>query len=149
MTAWCWDSCRNHCGLATGISHWWWGSDWIQSENEDDWTDTRVWVGGRVWVEEVTAYLERVQMLLVAKASRRTGKFLCSCWWSMGRPTCTLLSGLLAPGKPKDKSFEDFSDVLQKHFEPNLWWLYKGSIFIGRTRLMGSLWLTMLHSCTA
>ena len=36
----------------------------------------------------------------------------------IGGKTYALLGSLLAPEKPKDKTFEQLSDVLQKHFEP-------------------------------
>ena len=36
----------------------------------------------------------------------------------IGGKTYALLGSLLAPEKPKDKMFEQLSDVLQKHFEP-------------------------------
>jgi len=67
--------------------------------------------------EKVTAYLERVQMFLVANSIQEDKKVpvLLSV---IGGKTYALLSSLLAPDKPKDKTFEELSEVLQKHFEP-------------------------------
>ena len=64
--------------------------------------------------EKVTAYLERVQMFLVANSIQEDKKVpvLLSV---IGGKTYVLL---LAPDKPKDKTFEELSEVLQKHFEP-------------------------------
>ena len=67
--------------------------------------------------EKVSAYLERVQMFLVANSIEADKKVpvLLSV---IGGKTYALLGSLLAPEKPKDKTFEQLSDVLQKHFEP-------------------------------
>ena len=67
--------------------------------------------------EKVSAYLERVQMFLVANSIEAEKKVpvLLSV---IGGKTYALLGSLLAPEKPKDKTFEQLSDVLQKHFEP-------------------------------
>ena len=67
--------------------------------------------------EKVTAYLERVQMFLLANSIKDDKKVpvLLSV---IGGKTYALLSSLLAPQKPKDKTFAELSDVLQKHFEP-------------------------------
>ena len=67
--------------------------------------------------ERVLAYLERVQMFLVAnniEAEKKVPVLLSV----IGGKTYMLLGSLLAPEKPKDKTFEQLSDVLQKHFEP-------------------------------
>ena len=63
--------------------------------------------------EKVTAYLERVQMFLVANSIQEDKKVpvLLSV---IGGKTYALLSSLLAPDKPKDKTFEELSEVLQK-----------------------------------
>ena len=67
--------------------------------------------------QKVSAYLEWVQMFLIANSIEMAKKVpvLLSV---IGGKTYVLLGSLLAPVKLKDKTFEQLSDVLQKHFEP-------------------------------
>ena len=69
--------------------------------------------------QKVSAYLEWVQMFLIANSIEMAKKVpvLLSV---IGGKTYLLLGSLLAPEKLKDKTFEQLSDVLQKHFEPKL-----------------------------
>ena len=67
--------------------------------------------------ERISVYFERVQMFFVAKGieeDKQVPVFLSV----LGAKVYALLRDLLAPAKPSDKSFDDLSDVLTKHFEP-------------------------------
>ena len=77
----------------------------LKSGNGKNWTDTRV------EREKVTAYQEWVQMFLVVNSIQEDKKVpvLLSV---IGGKTYVLLSSELAPGKPKDKSFEELFEVL-------------------------------------
>jgi len=77
----------------------------LKSGNGKNWTDTRV------EKEKVTAYLEWVQMFLFVNSIQEDKKVpvLLSV---IGGKTYVLLSSQLAPDKPKDKSFEELSEVL-------------------------------------
>ena len=67
--------------------------------------------------EKVSADLESVQMFLVANSIEAEMKFPVLLL-VIGGKTYTLLGSLLAPEKPKGKTFEQLPDVLQKYFEP-------------------------------
>ena len=67
--------------------------------------------------EKASAYLERVQMFLVADSIKAEKKVSVLLSVIRGK-TYALFGSLLAPEKPKDKMFEQLSDVLQKHFKP-------------------------------
>lgn len=66
---------------------------------------------------KVSAYLERVQMFLIANNIAADKKVLVLLSVINGK-IYTLLGSLLAPEKPKDKTFEQLSNVVQKHLEP-------------------------------
>jgi len=67
--------------------------------------------------ERISAYLERVQMFFEANyiAAEKQVAVLLTV---IGGETYALLQSLLAPVKPKDKSFEELLQVLQRHSEP-------------------------------
>ena len=67
--------------------------------------------------EKVSTYLERLQMFIVANniADDKKVPVLLSV---VGGKTYALLNSLLAPEKPKDKTFDQLVDVLKNHFEP-------------------------------
>ena len=67
--------------------------------------------------ETVTAYLERVQMFFVANKIEedRQVPVLLSV---IGGKTYALLRSLLSPQLPKEKSFSQLAEALQKHYEP-------------------------------
>ena len=77
----------------------------LKSGNGKNWTDTRV------EREKVTAYQEWVQMFLVVNSIQEDKKVPVLLSVISGK-TYVLLSSQLAPGKPKDKSFEELSEVL-------------------------------------
>ena len=67
--------------------------------------------------ESIKSYLERVELYFTANSVQQNKRvpILLS---SIGSTTYSLLSGLVAPTLPKDKSFAEIKAVLQKHFEP-------------------------------
>ena len=67
--------------------------------------------------ERISAYLERVQLFFLANGinEEKQVPVLLSV---IGGQTYALLSDLLAPEKPRSKSFEQLKAVLVKHFEP-------------------------------
>ena len=61
--------------------------------------------------QKIEAYLERAQLFFVAnriKEEKQVPVFLTV----IGNTTYALLSNLVSPDKPKDKSFEQLADVL-------------------------------------
>ena len=107
-------------GIAAGIT-----VNWPQGHHtgDEDWIEFKVEMRmiGQIQEfeleEEVMAYLEYVQILLVAKSIQKGEKVPVLLSVICGK-TYALLSSPLALGKPNDKSFEELSDVLKKHFEP-------------------------------
>ena len=68
-------------------------------------------------VEEVTTYLERVNLFFVVNETpeeKQVPIFLNI----VGATTYGLLCSLLAPDEPKDKSMKDIAAALKGHFEP-------------------------------
>ena len=67
--------------------------------------------------ESIKSYLERVELYFTANSVQQNKRvpILLS---SIGSTTYSLLSDLVAPTLPKDKSFAEIKAVLQKHFEP-------------------------------
>ncbi len=68
-------------------------------------------------VEELTTYLERVDLFFTANETpeaKQVPIFLNV----VGATTYSLLRSLLAPANPKDKSLADLAAVLKGHFEP-------------------------------
>ena len=68
-------------------------------------------------VDSVKAYFERVDLYFTANAVAENKRvaILLSC---IGASTYNLLSDLLAPSAPADKTLQDIKDTLSKHFEP-------------------------------
>ena len=67
--------------------------------------------------ERISAYLERVELFFIANGVAE-GKQVATLLSVIGGKTYALLSDLLAPAKPADKSLEELKEVLQTHFEP-------------------------------
>lgn len=67
--------------------------------------------------EKIVAYLERVQLFFEAnsiKDDKQVPVFLTV----IGSTTYALLSNLVSPEKPKEKSFKQLAEVLRRHFDP-------------------------------
>ena len=65
--------------------------------------------------EKIVAYLERVQLFFEAngiKEDKQVPVFLTV----IGSTTYALLSNLVSPDKPKDKTFRELAEVLRRHF---------------------------------
>ena len=67
--------------------------------------------------EKVSDYLERVSLYFEAN-SVAEGKQVAVLLTAIGGETYALLTNLLSPDKPRDKTFAEISSVLKKHFEP-------------------------------
>ena len=67
--------------------------------------------------DSIKAYLERVSLYFAANEIA-DGKKVPVLLSSIGAPIYALLSDLLAPDPPADKSFEAISTALRNHFEP-------------------------------
>ena len=68
--------------------------------------------------ESLTAYVERVKLFCTTNdiASQKKVPVVLS---AVGGTTYGVLRNLLAPTRPKDKSFDEIVKVLKTHFEPN------------------------------
>ena len=66
--------------------------------------------------KKIVAYLERVQLFFTTTGIRQVPALLTV----IGSTNYALLSNLVAPDKPKDKSFSNLAEVLQRHFDPRL-----------------------------
>ena len=67
--------------------------------------------------ENISAYLERVQIYFQANDIKRERQV--AVFFSVvGGKTYSLLRDLCAPSKPVEKSVEELSAVLRKHFDP-------------------------------
>ena len=67
--------------------------------------------------EKIVAYLEHVQLFFEAngiKEDKQVPVFLTV----IGSTTYALLSNLVSPDKPKDKTFRQLAEVLRRHFDP-------------------------------
>ena len=67
--------------------------------------------------ERIEEYLERVQLYFDANGIQED-KQVAVLLTVIGSGTYALLSSLLAPTKPRDKSFKDLADTLRQHFDP-------------------------------
>ena len=67
--------------------------------------------------ESIKTYLDRVELYFTAN-SVVAAKQIPILLSSIGSSTYTLFSDLLAPDAPKDKSLEEITAALKKHFEP-------------------------------
>ena len=67
--------------------------------------------------ERIEAYLERVQLCFDANGIEDEKK-VAVLLTVIGSTTYALLSSLLAPRKPREKSFEELAATLRRHFEP-------------------------------
>ena len=69
--------------------------------------------------EQISAYLERVELLFVANDVEDRKQVATLILLSViGSRTYALLSDLLAPDKPASKTFKQLTKTLQTHFEP-------------------------------
>ena len=67
--------------------------------------------------ESIEAYLERIDIYF--RANKISDKKKVSIFLSMlGGKTYSVLRDLLAPAKPREKSFDDLARELKKHFQP-------------------------------
>ena len=67
--------------------------------------------------EKVTEYLERVELFFTAN-SINEDKQVAVLLTAIGRKTYALLSSLLSPTKPQEKSFAQLSTALKDHYQP-------------------------------
>ena len=67
--------------------------------------------------EKVSDYLERVSLYFEAN-SVAEGKQVAVLLKAIGGEIYALLTNLLSPDKPRDKTFAEISSILKKHFEP-------------------------------
>ena len=69
--------------------------------------------------EKIEAYLEHVQLFFAANGiAANDNKKVPVLLTVIGSPTYALLSSLLAPEKPGDKSFNVLKETLLRHFDP-------------------------------
>ena len=83
--------------------------------------------------EKIEAYLERVQLFFAANGIEDDKK-VPVLLTVIGSPTYALLSSLLAPEKPGDKSFTVLKDTLLRHFDPKPWSSLNDFTSIGVTK---------------
>ena len=78
--------------------------------------------------EDWEQYVERLEFYFEAKeitdAAKRKATLLSVC----GAPTYKLMCDLVAPGKPKDKTFQQLKEIVQSHLKP------KPSVIVQRYR---------------
>ena len=67
--------------------------------------------------EKIEAYLERVQLFFDVN-NIKDDKQVAVLLTVIGSSTYALLSNLLAPTKPREKSFEELAETPRRHFEP-------------------------------
>ena len=67
--------------------------------------------------EKVTEYLERVELYLTAN-NIADDKKVAVLLTAIGRKTYALLSSLLSPTKPQEKTFAKLSKTLKDHCQP-------------------------------
>ena len=67
--------------------------------------------------EKIEAYLERVQLFFDANTIEED-KQVAVLLTVIGSSTYALLTSLLAPCKPREKSFAELSETLRSHFDP-------------------------------
>ena len=67
--------------------------------------------------EQIEAYLERVQLFFDANTIEED-KQVAVLLTVIGSSTYALLTSLLAPCKPREKSFAELSETLRRHFDP-------------------------------
>ena len=68
--------------------------------------------------EAITAYLERMELFFAAANGIKEEKKVTVFLTVVGATTYTLLRDLVSPAKPKEKTFEELTVVLKKHYEP-------------------------------
>ena len=67
--------------------------------------------------EKIEEYLERVQLYFEANGIKEE-KQVAVLLTVIGSTTYALLSSLLAPAKPRDKTLQQLTDTLRQHFDP-------------------------------
>ena len=68
--------------------------------------------------ELITAYLERVELYFAANDITDGAKKVTVFLSVGGVLAYTLLRDLVSPAKPKEKTFEQLTEALKKHYEP-------------------------------
>ena len=69
--------------------------------------------------ESIDAYLERIDLYFKANFDEMSDAKKVSIFLSvLGGKTYSILRDLLAPAKPREKSFDELSTELRKHFQP-------------------------------
>ena len=92
--------------------------------------------------ESLSVYMERVNLFFTANEvpeEKRVPVFLII----VGKSTYILLRNLLQPSLPKDKTFEDITEVLKKHYQPALSVIAERFYFHKRTQKEGKVLLSM------
>ena len=86
--------------------------------------------------ESIKTYLDRVELYFTANSvvAAKQVPILLS---AIGSSTYTLLSDLLAPDAPKDKSLDEITAALKKHFEPKRVLIAERLHFHKRNQAMG------------
>ena len=67
--------------------------------------------------EKIEAYLERVQLFFDANTIKED-KQVAVLLTVIGSSTYALLTSLLSPYKPHEKSFAELAETLRRHFDP-------------------------------
>ena len=92
--------------------------------------------------ESFSVYVERVNLFFTANEvpeEERVPVFLTI----IGKSTYALLRNLLQPSLPKDKTFEDITEILKKHYQPVLSVIAEQFQFHNRTQKRGKVLLSM------
>ena len=70
--------------------------------------------------ESITAYLERVELYFAATDISDGAKKVTVFLSVVGMQAYTLLRDLVSPAKPKEKTFEQLTEALKKHYGPSI-----------------------------
>ena len=68
--------------------------------------------------EDWEQYVERLEFYFVSKDIDKEPKKKVTLLAAMGATTYKLMCDLVAPQKPKDKTFAELKDLVQKHLKP-------------------------------
>lgn len=86
--------------------------------------------------ERISAYLEHVQLFFTAN-DVKPGRQVPGLLSAIGGKVCDLMSNLLAPAKPADKTFKELKAILTTHYEPKLMVIIKRFTFHRRNQHLG------------
>ena len=95
--------------------------------------------------ELFTVYMERVNLFFTANDVPDEKKVLVFLT-VVGKPTYALLRDLLQPSSPIDKTLQDITDVLKKHYQPTPSLIAERFQFHKGTRKKGKVWQSTLLS---